>query len=284
MTFKAFQSSSWKAHLQPSYSLLCNDQQLWSLSARHFLLFSNLKNSAAKSQFIQWAATSSVVPVKAHLKVQIILVLENRSHLIQNILTWYSWAYFPGVLAWRFRREKQDTQCWQGGWDLDWMWLYSVKPARRGRWTLTETEVAMGRVDEVERIADWQLSSITCPTSQIQVDRKGDVGENGDSYTVYRRCLFASRPPAEYCLLLICLTIYQSILFQGQAHVWHAPFNSAITELCGCFIYVFFFQQAVFTWEWRTIIVQNTSEFTMKKQIIFVTYLSLCWRWLKLLE
>lgn len=82
-------------------------------------------------------------------------------------------AYFFGSGFWR---ERQGSCCWLGGWDLVSMWLYSVKPARRGRWTLTAAEVATSGGDEVERIADWQLSSITCPTSQMQVDRKGHVG------------------------------------------------------------------------------------------------------------
>lgn len=103
------------------------------------------------------------------------------------------------------------------GWDLDSKWLRSVRPARWGRWTLSAAEVAAGGGDEVERIADWQLSSITCPSSQMQVDGRGHVGWNGDPYTVYRGCLFASRSQVECCLSLIQPTIYQSVPLPGSS-------------------------------------------------------------------
>lgn len=52
------------------------------------------------------------------------------------------------------------------------------------RWTSTVADVASDKDDEVRWIADWQLSSITRPASQMQVDRKGRVGQKCNSYTV----------------------------------------------------------------------------------------------------
>ena len=119
-----------------------------------------------------------------------------------------------------------------GGWALGWMWLYSVKPARRRRWTVTAAEVAFREGDEVERIADWQLSSITGPASQMQVDRKGQVGWNGDSYTVYQRCLFPGQSLVECCPSLIHPTIYQSITFPGSKPVCDMPHFTVMLRSC----------------------------------------------------
>lgn len=151
-----------------------------TLPVWHFLSFLSVSQSLLQqlnhNLFSEVPAPYSVVAVKAYLNVQMVLVPENWSHFSQNISTSFLRACVPSFLAWGLWRERQDSHCWLGGWDLDSMWLYSVKPARRGRWILTEAEVATGRVDEVEWIADWQLSSITCLTSQMQVDRKVDVG------------------------------------------------------------------------------------------------------------
>lgn len=185
----------------------------------------------------------------------------------------------PSSLARGFWRERQGSCCCLGGWDLVSMWLYSVKPARKGRWTLTVAEVASGGGDEVERIADWQLSSITCPTSQMQVDRKGHVGLNGDSYTVYRGCLFASQSLVECCLPLIHPTIYQSIPFPGSS----LYVTCSISQRC-------FRAVALLHWYFSEptgcICLRKKTHIRVctQKQIITMTYLSLRFWWRKTLR
>lgn len=77
------------------------------------------------------------------------------------------------------------------------------------------------------------------PASQMQVDRKGQDGWNGNSYTVYQRCLLASHPLVECCLSLIQLTSINQLLFQGQACMWHASFHFDVPELWHCVIDIF---------------------------------------------
>lgn len=151
---------------------------VWLFLSFTFSLTVSPSVPAAKLTFIQlvacfsstvWWLLRHVWMSKCHTCPRKLITLQ--SEYIHIIL-----ASPPRFLAWRFWRERQGSCCWLGGWDLVSMWLYSVKPARRRRWTLTAAEVASDRGDEVEQIADWQLSSITCPTSQMQVDRKGHVG------------------------------------------------------------------------------------------------------------
>lgn len=196
----------------------------------------------------------------------------------------------PSFLARWFWGERQGSCCWLGGWDLVSMWLYSVTPARKGRWTLTAAEVASAKGDEVERIADWQLSSITCPASQMQVDRKGQAGWNGDSYTVYWRCLFASQSLVECCLSFIHPTIYQSIPFPGSSLYATCSISRRCYGAVAALHWYFLSQQAAFAWGRKTTRLTNiTSHFsTTSKQnhdlLDIVTSLFVCLNGRKLWE
>lgn len=157
---------------------------------------------------------------------------EKWSHSSQNPCTSRCRACFLSVWC---GKEGEDSHCCRGGWDLNSMWLYSVKPARSGRWTLTKAEVALDRVDEVERIADWQLPSITCNTSQ-------DAGWRGGG--CWRESVH-SLPEMSFCqpvpggiTRVINLSQHLSInsFFQGQVCLWHAPFNSSITVWLRCLV------------------------------------------------
>lgn len=65
--------------------------------------------------------------------------------------------------------------------------------------------------------ADWQLSSITLPTSQMQVDRKRWDGWTGHLYTVYLVCLHPCPSLVECCLSSNHPIIYQSITLPGSS-------------------------------------------------------------------
>lgn len=187
----------------------------------------------------------------------VVLVVENWPHFNWNIFTSFFWAPVPSFLVRGFWGKRQGSCCWLGGWDLVSMWLYSVKPARKGRWTLATAEVASGEGDEVEQIADWQLSSITCPASQMQVDRKGLVGWNGVSYTVYWRCLFASQSLVECCLSLIHPTIYQSITFPGSSLYVTCSILLRCYRALALLHWYFLSQQATFAWGRKTARLAN---------------------------
>lgn len=184
-----------------------------------------------------------------------LITLQSEYH-IAHILLASSLVFWHGG----FWRERQGSCCWLGGWDLVSMWLYSVKPARGGRWTRTVAEVASGRGDEVERIADWQLSSITSPASQMQVDRKGHAGQNGDSYTVYRRCLFASQSLVECCLSLIHPAIYQSITLPGSSLYVTCSISQWCYWALALLHWYFLSQWAVFAWRRKSTNVEYTSQ------------------------
>lgn len=152
------------------------------------------------------------------LSVQdVALVLENWMHYSENVSTSFLQAPPPSFLVpVGFSRVQQGSCCWLAGWGLVSMQLQSVKAARRGRWTHAVAEVGSGGGDEVARIADWQLSSITCPASQMQVDMEGHSGQDADSHTVYCGCLFAKQSLVHCCLSLIHPPIYQSITVRGS--------------------------------------------------------------------
>lgn len=106
MTFKAFQSSSWKVYLQLFHVCCAVIRSQPDTACLTFFFFScfTASPSAAKPQFIQWGAFSlQCCGFKGIINVQKVLVLENWSHFSQN-MPYHSWGLVYKVF-------------WQGGFE-----------------------------------------------------------------------------------------------------------------------------------------------------------------------
>lgn len=182
MTFKVFQPSSCKVYLEPNHvcCVMNSNSGLHSTSrVWHFFFFLSVSQSLVQqlnhNLFWELPAPYSMVAGRAYLNIQMVLVLEKWLYFDQNICTSFLQACMPIISSmevWTGKTEPSLTGRMRPKFYVALLCQTCQEREMDSYWA----EVAADRVDEVERIADWQLSSITCPTWQMQVDRKGDVG------------------------------------------------------------------------------------------------------------